>query len=324
MEKTAIGIDLGGTTIKGVLMNAGGQCRHITRVPTEAEKGGTKVLENISTLIATLISKEGSKESIAGIGIGTPGFVDKNGVVSGANNLSGWAGTNIYIPLREKFGLPVYGGNDVTIATCAEARFGAGRGVDNLVCFALGTGIGGGIVTNGKLYKGTYGMAGELGHISIDPNGLPCGCGQCGCIECYASATGIVREAVRLCQEYDAEDPGEFVCIVNADPQALTAKTVYDYVKKNDPVACRVNEFACEKLARVIGIMVNTLSPDRIILGGGVMMAGQIIVDTVNKYVPQFCWIDIWKHCEIVIAELGENAGVLGAAQLAFEENINT
>ncbi len=321
MEQVAIGIDLGGTNLKGIVMNRDGEGRHLTRIPTEAKKGGQKVLENILTLIDKLILKEGSKDNIIGVGIGTPGFVDRDGtILGGAENLPGWKGMQIYEPIQQRFGLPATGGNDVTVTALAESRFGAGKGVKNMVCLALGTGIGGGIVVNGQLYKGSHGMAGELGHICVETNGLQCNCGQKGCVERYASATGIVDMAISVCQNLDAKNQTPFAHEVLRKPQSLTSKVVYDYVKKNDPVACRVNELVCEKLARCVGIIVNTLSPDRIILGGGVMMAGQVIIDTVSRYVPMFCWPEVWKRCDMAIAQLGENAGVLGAAGLVFED----
>ncbi len=321
MKQLAIGIDIGGTNLKGTVMDRAGEYRHLVRVPTEAEKGGTKLLENILSMIGSLIDKEGKDGNIIGVGIGTPGFVDAEGtVIGGAKNLPGWEGMNLYKPIRQRFGLPATAGNDVTVGTLAEWRYGAGLGVQNVACLMLGTGIGGGIVTNGQLYKGTHGMAGELGHISVETNGVQCKCGIKGCVECYASAPGIVRIAIETCRGIEAGKQTPFSKVVLDKPEKLTSKIVYDYVKKQDPVACQVNEIVCEKLARVVGIIVNALSPDRIILGGGVMMAGQVIVDTVSKYVPANCWKDIWQRCQLVIAQCGENAGVIGAAQLVFED----
>ena len=321
MKQYAIGIDIGGTNLKGVVMNKAGEYRHLMRIATEAEKGGAKLLENILDMIKNLISKEEKDGNIIGVGIGTPGFVDSEGsVIGGAKNLPGWEGTNLYKPIKKQFGLPASAGNDVTVGTLAEWRYGAGLGMQNVVCLMLGTGIGGGIVTNGQLYKGTYGMAGELGHISVETNGVQCNCGIKGCVETYASAPGIVRTALEVCRGLEKGKQTSFSKLALDRPDKLTSKTIYDYVKKSDPVASKVNEMVCEKLARVIGIMVNTLSPDRIILGGGVMMAGQVIVDTVSKYAPQNCWKEVWERCELVIAQCGENAGVIGAAQLVFED----
>lgn len=320
MEKFAIGIDLGGTNLKGVVMNDKGEGRHITRIPTEAHLGGARVLKNILTLIELLVNKEGSKENLIGVGIGTPGFVDDDGtVLGGAENLPGWKGTQIYKPIMEKFGLRALAANDVTVAALAEAKYGAGKGVANMVCFALGTGIGGGIVIDHKLFKGTHGMAGEIGHIVVETGGIPCNCGQCGCVERYASATGIVNLAKHFCNEAKCADETAFVREVLAAPDEVTSKMVYDYVKMNDPVAVCVHEKACDMLSRAVGIVVNTLSPDRVVLGGGVMMAGQVIIDAVSKYAPRYCWPAIWERCDVVIAQCGEDAGVLGAGAMVFE-----
>jgi glucokinase len=321
VKQYAIGIDIGGTNLKGAVMDRAGEYRHLVRIPTEAEKGGTKLLENILGMIENLINKQGKDGSIVGVGIGTPGFVDGEGtVIGGAKNLPDWEGTNLYAPIKKRFDLFATAGNDVTVGTLAEWRYGAGLGVQNVVCFMLGTGIGGGIVANGQLYKGTYGMAGELGHISVETNGVQCNCGIKGCVETYASATGIVRTALSVSRGLEATKQSPFSKLAIKKPESITSKIVYDYVKKNDPVACTINEMVCEKLARVVGIMVNAFSPDRIILGGGVMMAGQVIIDTVSKYIPKNCWKEVWQHCELVLAQAGEDAGVIGAAQLVFED----
>lgn len=321
MERLAIGIDLGGTNLKGIIINEKGEGKHLTRVPTEAQKGGAHVLNNIMSLIEKLIGKEGSSKNILGVGIGTPGFVDEDGtVLGGAENLPGWKGTQVYRPILEKFGLKTVAANDVTVTAFAEAKYGAGRGVRNMVCFALGTGIGGGIVIDHRLYKGSHGMAGELGHIVVETNGITCNCGQQGCVERYASATGIANLGRKLASEAKIENPTPFVLEVNKDPLKVTSKMVYDFVKQNDPIANQVNEIACDMLARAIGITLNALSPDRIVLGGGVMMAGQVIIDTLSKYIPRYCWPAIWERCDLKIAELGEDAGVLGAGAMVFEE----
>jgi glucokinase len=319
MEKSAIGIDLGGTNLKGIVMDRKGKGRHLTRVPTQAHKGGVQVLKNILTLIEKLIAQEGSAKHLLGIGIGTPGFVSEEGRISGAENLPGWKGTQLYKPVRERFGIDVVAANDVTVMALAEAKYGAGRGVRNMVCFALGTGIGGGIVIEHKLYAGSHGMAGELGHIPVEPGGIPCNCGQVGCVERYASATGIVNMAKAMAAQKQGAEESAFVRAVRANPDALTSKTVYEFVAKGDPVACAVNDRACEMLARAVGMVINALSPDLVVLGGGVMMAGQIIIDTVKKHLPRYTMKEMLATCDIAAAELGEDAGVLGAAAMAFE-----
>jgi len=321
MKELAIGIDLGGTNLKGCVMNRAGEILHLIRIPTEADKGGQRVLENILRLIGQLIQKQGAADSILGAGIGSPGFVDTDGtVLGGAENLPGWKGTRIYEPIREKHGLAATAGNDVTVTALAEFKFGAAKGMTNAVCLALGTGIGGGIVTNGHIYKGTHGMAGELGHICVETGGLQCTCGMKGCVEQYASATGIVKNAKLICDAVAENERTPFVDAVTTRPQSVTSKLVYDFVKKNDPIALRVHEYVCERLGRAVGAIFNTLAPDRLILGGGVMMAGQVIIDAVSRHSAKYCWPDIWKRCDIVAAQCGENAGVLGCGAMVFDE----
>jgi glucokinase len=319
MQHLAIGIDLGGTNLKGIVMDENGTGMHLTRIPTQADKGAGRVLENIIGLVAKLLEKQGSGGQILGVGIGTPGFVDEDGVaIGGAENLPGWQGTQILAPIRKRFGLPAAAANDVTAAALAEARFGAGKGVRNMVCLALGTGIGGGIVIDGHLFKGTHGMAGELGHVVVETDGIQCNCGLKGCVEQYASATGIVNLARRFAAE--AREETELVKVVKENPESVTSKLVYDYVKRGDAVGLKVHETACEMLARICGIICNSLSPDRIVLGGGVLKSGRIVLDEVARRLPNHCWKAIAQRTEIVRAKLSEDAGVLGAAALVFEE----
>ena len=320
-KRFAIGIDLGGTNLKGILLDSDGGSHHLTRIPTQASRGGAHVLERVVELTGMLLAKLGKNGAVVGVGIGTPGFVDGDGtVLGGAENIPGWKGTQLYLPVRERFNLGAVAGNDVTVTALAESRFGAGKGIANLVCLALGTGIGGGIIIDHKVYQGSHGMAGELGHIPVETSqGLACTCGQSGCVEQYASAGGIVRNAKLLCVKAEGAERTPFVKAVLADPDAVTSKMVYEFVERGDSIALTVNEYCCSRLARAIGVCLNAFAPDRVILGGGVMMAGRVIIDTVNRYLPSFCWQSIRERCDIVQAQCGEDAGVLGAAALAFD-----
>jgi glucokinase len=321
-EKLAIGIDLGGTAIKGAIVGEDGICGGVTRVPTEAHAGGERVMGNILSLIGRLIDGSGRGASaFMGVGIGTPGFVDSDGVVlGGAENLPGWQGMQIYSPVTERFGLKVSAVNDVTAVALAELRYGAGRGVRNMVCFALGTGVGGGIVADGKLYKGSHGMAGEIGHIVVETGGEQCACGQRGCVERYASATGIVGMAVEMAMAAEGDGVTAFANLVRRNPAEITCKQVYEHVAKADALALRVHNRACDMLGRAVGIMLNAFSPDRVVLGGGVMMAGSVITEAVRSYAARHCWPAIFERCEIVSAQMGEDAGVMGAGALAITE----
>jgi glucokinase len=320
MHNKAIGIDIGGTTIKAAVVGRDGRLHNESRIPTASVAGGPGMLDALLNLIATIVEQEGGTKNLRGVGIGTPGFVGRDGTIIGrAVNLPGWEGTRLYEPIMERFGLKTIASNDATAATLAEARFGAGRGIENSVFYALGTGIGGGIVANGRLYRGSRGMAGEFGHVSIDPEGVPCACGQKGCVECYASAPAIAHWARTLCDS-NAAEATEFARMVRAAGDSLTAKQVYEFVNRGDAVALRVNDFVCDKLARAIGGAITMLSPDRVVLGGGVMMAGTVIVDTVAKFLPKYALPEPLSHCTLAIAKLGENAGVIGAGTLVFEE----
>ncbi|MDR0330655.1 MAG: ROK family protein [Chitinispirillales bacterium] len=315
----AIGIDLGGTAIKGAIIDGSGVVGAVTRVPTEAHGGGQRVLGNILSLIGELIEKSGAPaSSFVGVGIGTPGFVDGDGtILGGAENLPGWKGTQVYSPVTERFGLPAAAANDVTAVALAELMFGAGRGVKNMACFALGTGVGGGIVANGRLYKGSHGMAGELGHIVVETGGRECPCGQKGCVERYASATGIVQTAIEMAAEGGQTQLAQ---LARGNPAAVTSKAVYERVAEGDELAVRVHENACDMLGRAVGIMINAFSPDRVVIGGGVAMAGGVIIEAVKRYAALHSWPAIFERCEIVPAQMGEDAGVLGAGALAIEE----
>lgn len=319
VEKLAIGIDLGGTNLKGVVMKRDGTRLHELRQPTEAARGGTQVLKNIVTLVGALLDKTGGSADVLGVGIGTPGFVDGDGLIlGGAENIPGWKGNNMFRPIVERYGLRATAGNDCTVAALAEAKYGAARGIPNVVLFALGTGIGGGIVVNGHVYKGSHGMAAELGHIQVERDGLQCTCGRRGCVEAYASATGIVTVAKMLCATQTHSTA--FAEIVRTQPDSLTAKLVYDHVEAGDPFANAVHVYVCDHLAMAVGIVLDTLTPDRVVLGGGVLKSGDLIVNEVAKHTGKYCWPQIRERTEIVAAACSDAAGVLGAAALVFDE----
>jgi glucokinase len=321
-NRYAIGIDLGGTNLKGIVMDEQGQWDHLTRIPTEAHLGGAHVLERILELIEALLSKHGRRDDVVGVGIGSPGFIDRDGtVLGGAENIPGWKGTQVFAPVQQRFGLKAVAGNDVTVAALAEARFGAGRGINNMVLLAMGTGIGGGIVSNGHVYMGTHGMAGELGHIPVQRDGLLCTCGQRGCVEQYASGSGMVKNAYIIAAQAGPQEQTPFVNHVLYSGEPVTAKSVYEFVENgSDPVALRYHEYIMERLARAIGIVLNAFAPDRVVLGGGVMRSEKVILQTLARQVPNHCWAAIWERTDIVAAQCGQDAGVLGAAALIFDK----
>lgn len=318
-EKLAMGIDVGGTNLKCAIINPAGEIQQIKRAPTEADGGRDRVLKNLKRLVRSVLEVAGIQASdLAGIGLGTPGFI-VNGGIQGAPNMPGWQGTPIEAIMKETFGVPFFAGNDVTLAAFAESLFGAGRGSRNMVCFAIGTGIGGGLVINGQIYEGTNGMAGELGHVTVVPDGRPCGCGHRGCLEAYSSTIAIKKIACEMLAKEKYRDSAVLKA-VEGDLGRVTPKIVYDCAKKGDPLALKVNKIVCRHMAIAIGSIVNTLNPDCIVLGGGVLSAGSIIPDTITAQLDDYALKIMRDGCQVVIAELGEDAGVIGAGALALEK----
>jgi glucokinase len=306
-----VGVDLGGTTIKVGLCDEQGNLIRKMEGPTGSVGGPDAVLNNIERFVREIVDQSGSDwDRIMGIGAGIPGFLDiENGIVRMSPNLN-WKDVPVKGSLEEKLGKPVKLDNDANVAALGEAWSGAGKGLDQLVCYTLGTGVGGGIIINGKIYQGFKGMAGELGHMPIVPDleAIQCGCGLKGCLETVSSATGIVRMAK------DAVDRGEKTSFGLVDP--LTAKDVFDAAKAGDEVAVRIVNRAAYYLGKSMAMLSVILNPQRFIVGGGVSKAGDILFQPIR---------DNYYHCtqplsregvEIVPAVLGNDAGMIGAAGL--------
>jgi glucokinase len=318
-EQLVIGIDIGGTNLKCVLMTAKGKILNLRRMPTEAEKGRLKILSNIKEIVWDIIRENKlKKKDIKGIGLGTPGYI-LHGKIFGSPNTPGWNNTPIYAWMKKEFNLPFFAANDVTLAALAEHTFGSARGVQNMVCYAVGTGIGGGIVLNGELFEGTQGMAGEFGHVVVEPNGRLCGCGARGCLEAYASANGIVSMARNLLRtkRYQTSD---LLKKTRGAHAALTPKLIYDRAKAGDKLCLEINNTVCKYLAIAIGGTINIFNPDMVILGGGVMSAGSIIMEGVRKFLPEYTLAQPLKKCRLAYAKLSENAGVIGSGALALRK----
>lgn len=303
------GIDLGGTTVKLAFFEENGTCIDKWEIPTVKDNQGERILGDIAAAVLGYLEKNQiSKTDLLGIGIGVPGPADANGVVSVCENL-GWGKKDIPALLGALTGLPVACGNDATLAALGECWKGAGN--DNMVFVTLGTGVGGGIVTDGKIVAGVTGAGGEIGHIALFPDeGVPCNCGKCGCAEQYLSATGIVRlakEALALPHASSVLDHG-----------ALTAKAIFDAGRENDPVAKAVLDRYFSIMGWFLSILCCTLNPDVIVLGGGVSKAGQMLIDgalePMRKHTFSPC-----RNVRLAIATLGNDAGIYGAFKLALQ-----
>jgi glucokinase len=312
--KYAIAIDLGGTNIKAALVDENARIIKKENIPAQADKGAEVVLKNIKKLIHNFLSFDRSVK-ISGIGIGTPGVVDSEGKIRGAANISGWDGFNLSEAIRSDFNLPVVVGNDVSIITLGEATYGAGKGYKDIVLLALGTGIGGGIVIDGKTIFGHSGCAAEIGHMSVEVNGYPCNCGGFGCLEVYASATGIVR----IAKDMAKKNQNTSMIKISQGIENITAKIVYDSAKAKDVVAMQVIKEVGKYLGVGIANLVNILNPQLVIIGGGVSFNGDILLDSVKDSLALYSLSLSRENVQVKLSQLGNDAGILGAACLVFQ-----
>lgn len=310
-ENIYVGVDLGGTAIKVGICNEEGQLLQTYEGPTETSKGVDTVIGNIEKYVRHIVEQSPySWDQLAGVGAGVAGFTNiREGIIILAPNV-GFKDVPIRALLEERLGKPVKIDNDANVAALGEAWSGAGRGVDNCVCYTLGTGVGGGIIVNGKIYQGFGGMAGELGHITVVPDleAIQCGCGKMGCLETVSSATGIIRMAK------DAVERGDRTSLALVGN--IAAKEVFDAAKAGDEVALRIVNRAAYYLGKSMASVSAVLNPEVYIIGGGVSKAGEILFKEVravfNKLTPE----PLQRGVRIVAAELGNDAGVVGAAGL--------
>jgi glucokinase len=327
MEKEVLfGVDVGGTAIKFGIFDRAGKLHGDWELPTDRRQNGAHIPEQIALSLESVIQKVGmSQEQILGVGLGVPGPVLENGEVVNAPNL-GWKNRNIKEELEQLTGLTVQAGNDANVAALGEMWAGSGKGHKNLVLLTLGTGVGGGIVQDGRLIYGTRGGGGEIGHMCVNPEEtIPCNCGKCGCLEQYASATGVVRLLRTCAQEKDLTGDGAEASVQLAGRQIrldqLTAKDLWDSVKQGDALACQTAEIFGEKLGIALANLAVVLNPELFLLGGGMSRAGEILLPYIRKYYEKF----VFAPCREVgfgFASLGNQAGIYGAAGLAAGEEL--
>lgn len=315
-DKWLIGVDLGGTTTKLAFISLYGEILHKWEIPTDVSGEGKSITVNIAKAIDVKLEELGhSKSEVVGIGMGAPGPVDlPTGVIFEAVNL-GWREPYPLKDLLEvETSLPAVIDNDANCAALGEMWKGAGNGAKDLVCVTLGTGVGGGVIANGDIVHGVSGAAGEIGHITAAAvGGAPCNCGKSGCLETIASATGIVRLAHEELRTAPAS--GELAEIYK-ETGCLTAKNVFDAARKNDENALKVIDTVALYLGIALANIANTLNPEKIVLGGGVSKAGDILLNPVKEQFLKNAFPRVAKSTEISIATLGNDAGVIGAAWL--------
>lgn len=311
MANYAFGVDIGGTTVKMGLFSTKGDLLESWEIKTRTEEGGKYILDDIAASIEeTLKEKEIEKEDVAGVGLGVPGPVGSDGTVFKCVNL-GWDVFNAEQVMSEKCGLKVKIGNDANVAALGEMWMGGGKGCKNIVMVTLGTGVGGGVIMDGKILAGTHGAAGEIGHIPTRENEpLACGCGNHGCLEQYASATGIARLAKEYLVEHD--DPSSL-----RDMEDITAKDVFDAAKQGDTVALEQVENFGHILGRALASISCVTDPEAFVIGGGVMKAGQILLDVVSKYYDQYAF-HASRGVPFKAATLGNSAGIYGCVKMVL------
>ena len=315
VRKYYVGIDLGGTFIKGGIVDDLGNIVYEDKTPTESEKGSEGVAQNIANLTEKLLKKLGLTSSdVVGLGMGVPGMIDsKAGNVIYSNNLH-WKDFRIGEKVSSLTGLKVKIANDANVACLGEAKFGAAKGLDDVVLLTLGTGVGGGVVSEGKLMEGNKSAGAELGHSVIVVNGEQCTCGRKGCLEAYASATALIRDTKRAMEAHKDSKMWEIGSL-----DKVTGKTAFDY-KETDPYAKEVVESYIEHLAEGITNFANIFRPEVVLLGGGVCAQGDVLVKPLQAKLDKDLFAgELGPQVKIRIAELGNSAGILGAAALLLD-----
>lgn len=313
MAEYGFGADVGGTTIKMGLFKSDGSLIEKWEMPTDTSNQGTNILQDIAAAVrGKMVEYDLAKDEVCGIGIGVPGAVDNHGVVNKAVNL-GWD----VIPVEEELcslsGMKVKVGNDANVAALGENWMGSGKGYDSIVMVTLGTGIGGGIIIHGHILTGANGAGGEIGHIIVNHQEQEaCNCGHHGCIEQYASATGIARLARRALAATSENS------LLRTHGEDVTAKDVFDCAKAGDKLACEVVRDVCNLLGSTLAKVSCVVDPDAFVIGGGVSKAGQILLDHLQETFRAQTF-HASKDTPIVLASLGNDAGIYGAVRMILD-----
>lgn len=315
-----IGIDLGGTSIKAGLVDFEGNILRQNSRPTRIEKEHISIINDIAEQIEELVAVQGiSIECIHSIGIGVPGLAEYDtGKVIYCSNLS-WKNIELGKELYSRLGRKVYVENDATVAGLAESLFGSTKGAVNSVLITLGTGIGSGIIINGRIYSGSHAAGSEIGHMIVGENFYDCNCGNNGCFETLASATSIIRYSQHRIKE--GAKNSQILELAGNKIENITAEKIFAAAKSGDDLALEAVDRMCKYLAKGIMNIYNVLDPDIIALGGGVSKAGDFLLKRVKENVAKMIYTTDIKYGDIVIATLGNNAGIVGAAFLGYYIN---
>ncbi len=309
-----VGIDVGGTGIKIGVVNEAGEILSQGETPTLVGRPYEEIVRDMGQCTLQVLAEGGFQEADVGaIGIGIPGVADnKTGTVIFCTNMH-WRDVPLRSELQKYLNKPVIIDNDATVAGLAEYVCGVSAGTSSSVFITLGTGLGGGIMLNGRPWSGAHGVGSEIGHIPMDIDGEPCTCGNFGCLERYCSATAVIRMGKQALLEHP-ESRMNALC--GGDAQRLTAKTVFDAAKEGDEVALGVFHRYADYLAQAMDLIIAFLDPEMIVLGGGLSKAGHFLVDAVKERLPRYLLYKTLPYSRVELAKLGPEAGVIGAAML--------
>ncbi len=312
MKKYAFGVDIGGTTIKMGFFETTGELLEKWEIPTRTEDNGVNILPDIASEIDKKLGEKSiDKSDVEGVGVGVPGPVDEDGTVFRCVNL-GWGVFNVQIELNRLTELKVKVGNDANVAALGEMWQGGGKGYKNIVMVTLGTGVGGGVIINEKIVAGSDGAGGEIGHINMKENEKEaCGCGNHGCLEQYASATGIVRTTKKFLEEHpDAE--------TELNAKTVTAKDIFDCAKNGDEVAEKMVDRTAKILGRGLSQIACVVNPQVFVIGGGMSKAGSLLIEKVQNYYQQYAF-HAARNTYFKLADLGNDAGIYGGVRMILD-----
>lgn len=312
MKQYAFGVDIGGTTIKMGMFTISGNLLEKWEIPTRTEEDGKYILEDIAKAIEDKLVEKGiSKSDVEGIGMGVPGPVGDDGTIFKCVNL-GWGVFNIEDELKEMTGLKVKAGNDANVAALGEMWQGGGKGYKDMVMVTLGTGVGGGVILNGKIVSGSDGASGEIGHLNmIDDEPESCGCGNHGCLEQYASAKGIAL----VTQKYLARNKEESVL---RNEENITSLTIFNAAKAGDEVALKMVDYVADLLGKALSQIACVINPQVFVIGGGMSKAGDILMDAIRRHYKEYAF-HACQETSFKLAELSNDAGIVGGVRLILE-----
>jgi glucokinase len=315
--KKVLAFDLGGTKFAFGVVAENGEVLGSDKIETLAKQGPEQAIQRVNLAAQTLLQKLNIKpEELIGIGIASPGPLDiSKGCVDGSPNLPGWTGYSIEQGLSSFFNLPARIDNDANAAALGEYKFGAGKNKKNMVYITVSTGLGGGVIVDGRLMRGANGNAAELGHLTLNINGPACPCGANGCFEMYASGTAIAR---RTREAIQAGAPSQILSLAGS-LEKITTHHILAALQKEDELAKKIWNETTEYLGRGLAVVINTFNPELIVVGGGVTAAGELLFNPVREKALRYAFPRLAAVCSIVPAGLGSNVGVVGAAACAFE-----